>query len=179
MALKLKSIRDKKPEAIVLVGLPASGKSTWAWDFKGGYPVLSVEAHIERLSFEAGISFAEGIETFSRAGVAAFKQDIDKFIAERKPFIWDQANLTRSERDAIYRLLSPTHSVTYVCFFVPVEECVRRAGQRANDGGLPVEESRIRKLAAIADFPTPRSGERYDRIVRLEHPAWKKTVVRG
>lgn len=179
MALKLKSIRDKKPEAIVLVGLPASGKSTWAWDFKGGYPVLSAEAHIGRLSFEEGISFAEGVERFSRAGFAAFKQDVDRFIADKKPFIWDHANLTRSERDAIYRLLSPTHSVTYVCFFVPLDECIRRAGQRANDGGPQVEESSIRKLAAIAEFPTPRSGERYDRIVRLEHPAWKKTVVRG
>ncbi len=177
MGLKLKSIREKKPEAIVLVGLPGSGKSTWAWDFKGGYPVLSTDAHIERMSYDAGLSYAEGFDKFYRMAVAAFKQDIDRFRDEKKPFIWDQVNLTRAERDVIYRLLSPTHSVTYVCFFVPLEECLRRVSERARDGGDAVDEARIRKLASIAEFPSTRSGERYDRIVRLKHPGWKSKAT--
>ncbi len=172
MAIKLKSIRENKPEALVLVGLPGSGKSTWAWDFKGGYPVLSIDSHIERMAYEKDMEYAQALKTFFPQATQAFKEDVLTFCRAKQSFIWDQSNLTREGRELIYKMLSPTHKVTYVCFFVPVEECIRRIERRVAAGGVPIDPVLIRKLAYRCEFPSSKSGEKYDRIVQLKHPAW-------
>jgi len=183
MAIKLKSIRESKPEALVLVGLPGSGKSTWAWDHKGGYTVLSADSHIERIAYEKGIGYEKASKDFFPQALELFKQDVMTVCRARQSFIWDQSNLTRKGREQIYKLLSPTHKVTYVCFFVPVDECIARIGRRVEAGGVSVDPALVYKLSQLCEFPTAKSGEKFDRIVQLKHAAWgtiraRKTAAR-
>ncbi len=172
MAIKLKSIRESKPEVLVLVGLPGSGKSTWAWDHKGGYPVLSTDSHIERIAYEKGMEYGQALRDFFPQAVELFKQDIKTVCRARQSFIWDQSNLTRAGREYVYKMLSPTHKVTYVCFLVPVDECIKRIERRVTAGGVAVDPAVVYKLAHRCEFPVAKSGEKFDRIVQLKHPAW-------
>lgn len=175
MALSLKSIREKRPEAIVLVGLPGSGKSTWAKSFKGGsYPVFSTDTHIERLAREHKTTYVRAYDRFGGDAQQLVKRDIAACCRAKTSFIWDQTNETRRKREAMYKALSKTHSVVYVCFLVPIDVCVKHSNKHIRKRGKLVGERTIKNLAALIEFPTRSSGEPFDRIVRIKHPAWGK-----
>lgn len=161
-----------KPTAFVLVGLPASGKSHWAHNHPEKYPVASTDAFIERVAAEQGRSYGDVFREAFPQAQAAMKAQVEAFIAARQPFIWDQTNLTCKEREAIYRLLHPTHEVVYVCFLVPLEVCLKRFDERERDGGAAIDRQRVVDLAKIAVFPD--TDEPHDKIVRLKHPEWKE-----
>ena len=175
MAITLKSIheRPKNGEAIVLVGLPGSGKSTWAANFKYGYPVLSSDRHIEELALRDKIDYAESFRRNYKEAIRLFRGEVEKFRHTRESFIWDQMNATRAEREIIYKILSPTHKVTYVCFLTPFEECLRRLDMRKRDMGPMAEEKFLRRMADNIEYPQSGSGEPFDHLVRITHPDWR------
>lgn len=161
----------EKCEALVLVGLPGSGKSTWARRHPENYDIASTDDLILDFARTSGRSYEECFGEFYPRAVAMMKDKVEDFIRERKPFIWDQTNLSREERSAIYRLLQPTHRVVFVAFLVPLDVCLERNRKRKADRGQSISEDRIRMLAETATFPD--DTEPFDRIVRFAHPQWK------
>ncbi len=161
---------DKKPAAYVLVGLPGSGKSTWAAAHPEKLPVASTDSFIESHAAEHGLDYAEAFKTAYPQAVQAMKQTVEGYIAARTPFIWDQTNLVPQERQQIYNILHPTHRVIYVVFMVPLDVCLRRHAERPRKGGRVVDEKRIAMLARDTVFP--RSQDPHDEIIRIVHPEW-------
>lgn len=163
--------KDDKPIAYVLVGLPGSGKSSWAEGHPDKLPIASTDAFIEKFAKKKKISYAEAFETEYQKAVEDIKKQVAKFTKKPVPFIWDQINLKREERKAIHKRLEDTHRVVYVCFMIPLSECLRRHETRARDGGNIVDAARIKKLASITVFPEP-GEEPFYKLITLKHPDW-------
>ncbi len=163
--------KDRKPEAFVMVGLPGSGKTTWIQDNLGQYDIACSDDFVKERAQKEGITYAEALKKHHKTTSAMMKERVAALIAARKPFIWDQVNLFRKERQAIYKLLSPTHKVVFVCFLVPFDICMKRNLERGNKTGQLISENRMKLLARKATFPNKE--EPCDRIIHVTHPDWK------
>ncbi len=163
-----------KPPALVLVGLPGSGKSTWAMGHPKKLPIASTDSFLEEFARKEKLSYAEAFKKYYTKTIPMMKKRVGELVADNKPFIWDQTNLTYAERDRIYGILNKTHEVIFVCFLVPLDVCLRNymKRQKERDGGDVVDEKRIRQLAKETRFP--RKGDKCDKIVNIIHPEWKK-----
>ncbi len=162
--------QDLKPTAFVLVGVPCSGKTYWAQNHPEKFEIASTDAYIERVAVEQSESYGDVFADAFPLAQRKMKEQVRGLIEARKPFIWDQINISRKEREGIYRLLHPTHKVTYVCFLVPIGICLERFEKRGRDGGNAVNPQRIINLAKKTAFPD--KTEPHDEIVRLVHPKW-------
>jgi len=163
--------KKHKPEALVLVGMPGSGKSMWARHHPKRYEIASSDEFIREYAAAQGRDYTEVFREFSPRALVMMKEKVERLIAEGKPFIWDQTNLTKKERAGIYRLLHKTHRVVFVAFLVPAGVCRTRNKKRGDEKGQRIERDHFMKLAQAATFPS--EDEPHDRIVRIIHPAWK------
>lgn len=152
-----------RPSAYVLVGLPGSGKSTWALQHPRQLPIASTDQFIEDHAEQKGINYAQAFKEFYLTSCRLMKDRVDQFIKEKTSFIWDQINLHKKEREGIYDLLHPTHDVVFVCFMTPLETCLIRHAQRSRDAKGVVDEERIRLIARNASFPD--ASERCEGII--------------
>jgi predicted kinase len=161
-----------KPIAYVLVGLPGSGKSTWAAAHPERLPIASTDAFIEAYAARQQVSYAEAFRQFEAQAKLLFKQRLNELIASNAAFIWDQTNITARKRRAVYNKLSPTHRVIFVCFCVPIEVCIARVEARQRQAGEVINRNLIKLWSAMVTFPVP--GEPADGIIPIIHPAFAK-----
>lgn len=123
------------------IGLPGSGKSTWAaaWADRTGGVVLSADGRRQRDRMRAHGQLRAELPGLLRAGAHV---------------LIDATHTDRASRDrwlaaaATYR--SPVHAVW---FDAPLTECVRRQSTRAWDQAVPVDV--IVEMARRRRFPTP------------------------
>lgn len=168
--------RRAKPIAYVLVGLPGSGKSTWAAEHPERLPVASTDAFVESYAAENGLTYAEAFrQHFARAKIA-FKQRLRELIAGNTSFIWDQPNISSRKRLAVYNKLHPTHRVVFVCFCVPIEICMARVEERERQAGEYINRDLIKYWSTLTTFPD--RGEPADGIIPIIHPAFFKDARR-
>lgn len=161
-----------KPIAYVLVGLPGSGKSTWAASHPERLPIASTDAFIEAYAAENHLSYAEAFKQHESQAKQLLKRRLNELIAAKSPFIWDQTNITARKRRAVYSKLHPTHRVIYVCFCVPVEICIARVEERERQAGEVINRKLIKLWSSMVTFPEP--GEPADGIIPIIHPAFLK-----
>ena len=110
-----------KPRVIVLVGLPGSGKSTWAARRK--LPVLASDA------MRAALADNETDQSIHKRVLAALRYLVRQRVAIGRPVtVVDATHLTRWERRPYFRLKGCTLEAVF--FDVPIEECQRRNAAR-------------------------------------------------
>lgn len=163
---------DRKPIAYVLVGLPGSGKSTWAAAHPERLPIASTDEFIEAYAAQNRLGYAEAFKQYQHQAKLLLKRRLNELIAAKASFIWDQTNITARKRRAIYNKLHPTHRVVYVCFCVPVEICIARVEQRERKAGEVINRELIKQWSSMVTFPEP--GEPADGIMPIIHPAFLK-----
>lgn len=164
--------RDTRPVAYVLVGLPGSGKSTWAAAHPEGLAIASTDAYIEAYASEHGLSYAEAFRQYHPQAKQLLKQRLNELIAARQPFIWDQTNITARKRRAVYNKLHASHRVIFVCFCVPIDVCIERAQNRPRMAGEVINPELIRLWSSMLTFPEP--GEPSDGIIPIIHPEFRR-----
>lgn len=133
-----------KPVCFVMVGLPGSGKSTWARRTK--LPMASSDAHIERMCKLESISYSEGFIRFYSDAVKQMNEEVKELISSESPFVWDQTNLTKKKRRKILSALNEKYYAVAVVLDAPVEQCVRRR-KEGNFDHKEVAERIIRDMA--------------------------------
>ncbi len=161
---------EVKPVAYVLVGLPGSGKSTWAAAHPEGLPIASTDAFIEAYAAEQRLNYAEAFKQHEAQAKILLKQHLNQLIASKASFIWDQTNITARKRRAVYNKLHATHKVIFVCFCVPIEVCIARVEERERQAGEVINRNQIKLWASMVTFPDP--GEPADGIIPIIHPSF-------
>ncbi len=161
-----------KPVAYVLVGLPGSGKSTWAAAHPEQLPIASTDEFIENHASRQQISYAEAFRQYNVQAKLLLKERLRALIDQKASFIWDQTNITVRKRRAIYDKLHPTHRVVFVCFCVPIEVCMARAEARERRANEFINRKLIELWSSMTTFPT--ADEPNDGIIPIIHPSLRQ-----
>lgn len=130
----------------VTVGLPRSGKTTWAR--QQGFPIVNPDSI--RLALH-GQRFAAPAEPFVWA--IAFLMIEALFLAGHHTVIVDGCHTTEKRRAPYLTRFGETADVRFENFAAPREECIARARAIGDEEIIPV----IERMAAYADFFPPEA----------------------
>lgn len=153
-------MQSKRPSCHVMVGLPYSGKSTYAEQI--GDTVLSTDAIIERLCAGKGMSYGEGFEKYIDEATKFFNQQVDTCIQGGISFVWDQTNLSKKKRAGIISRLRRTHDVICVQV-IPSPETF--AANQAKRTDKVIAKSILKRMEATYDQPDLSEG--FLRLVKV------------
>ena len=146
---------------ILPIGLPGSGKSTWARDFvlrsKAPVTVVSTDALVDAAAAEAGITYEEawaaldGRKLERRARRTAWEA-----IGRGEDVIVDRTNLRRRTRGRFLRLVScEGWAREAVVFAPPCSRLLRQLEGRAATGGKRIGLRVMLEMAAAYEPPEP------------------------
>jgi predicted kinase len=145
----------EKPRVILLIGLPGSGKSTWA---EGKNGVLSSDALRELLIDDPDN------QTIHALVFRVLRDLLKRRLELQRPVTFiDATNLTPRERAPYFKLAAAFHAEVDAVFFdVPADLCIKRNGSRTR----VVPADVIRKMAARLIPPTRSEGFSRITVVR-------------
>jgi protein phosphatase len=147
----------------ILIGLPGSGKSSWARENCSRLDAVVVGSDEIRREFRAsgGDFFHDDIVFAELEGRAR------SFLTAGQSVIIDATHLARRYRTYTLELSSDTHAERVAIWFdVPLETCLRRNAGRSNRtfGDQPVPAENVRELD---DLFQPPGDDEFDEVVRL------------
>ena len=112
-----------KPVCIVMVGLPATGKSTRANELSAADLdafVYSTDKFIEDAAKHFGVTYDEAFEDNIRSATANNEIWLKEAIAKKANIIWDQTNLgVKKRRKIINRMKQVGYQVQCICILPP------------------------------------------------------------
>jgi len=97
-----------KPLAIILVGLPGSGKTTFREEqvkLNPEYKVVSSDDFIEKVAEDTNKRYSDCFANNIKKAEEAMYEQVDIYTFEEHSFIWDQTNLTKKKRKKIFELI--------------------------------------------------------------------------
>ena len=156
-------MKDIRPTAYILVGVPGSGKSTWArsqrWFDECAY--ISTDEHVEAYAKGLGKTYSEVFEEYMPHAIIAMCRDANEAEAVSADIIWDQNSTTRVSRARKFRML-PNYKMIAVVFPTPDEdELARRLASRP---GKEIPLGVVRSM--IENWEEPTMEEGFDEIWR-------------
>lgn len=164
--MKMQSLRgdlNNRPELIVLVGVPGSGKSTWTERFTGSsqksYNVVSSDAVIDQVAAEKGISYTEAYASSIGYATAKTKQNLREAFERGDNIIYDRTNLSRkSRRGLLDRAKQFGYKAIAVVFNTEDKEVERRLKVRAETTGKFIPPAVMKDMYAKWESPTREEG---------------------
>lgn len=113
-----------QPVFTMLVGLPGSGKSTYAAGIEGDFTYLSTDALVEARAAELGLTYNDVWSDYIGEATRIIHEDFRAAVKDRRDIVWDQTNLTPKKRR---RVLSQLPGVYLkVCRVITVHEEIRQ-----------------------------------------------------
>lgn len=154
---------DAKPVAVMLVGLPGSGKSTWTNSITTGplrdAVLISTDNHIESSATSVGKTYGEVFKDQIGPATEQMKAQLNAAIAEKKNIVWDQTNLTvKSRKPKIQQLTQAGYEVIAVTFELDAEELMFRQQKRRADTGKFIPMHIVDSMKASYEKPTTAEG---------------------
>ena len=110
------------PTMYILIGVPASGKSTWVEKNKGDALVISSDNLIEAYAADHGMTYNEVFKEQIKIATAVVKTEAQKAFAADQDVIWDQTNITKKSRASKLAMVPEHYRKTAVFFATPLEE---------------------------------------------------------
>lgn len=110
-----------EPICYVMVGLPATGKSTL---IKGMYKpdtwIYSTDMYIESMAEDNGITYNEAFESNIKAATEFNETKLNTMMGLQKDIIWDQTNLgVKKRKKIINRMKQAGYQVRCECIMPP------------------------------------------------------------
>ena len=111
------------PTCIVMVGLPAAGKSTRVGALTAVNPelfVYSTDNHIEQCAKQNGWTYDRAFAEFIESATKHMNEQINIAIRSRQDIVWDQTNLSAKKRAKIVnRMRQAGYRVECECILLP------------------------------------------------------------
>lgn len=116
-----------KPRMYMLIGLPGSGKTTWAMANNMIGQIISSDAVIDAVAVAANKTYNSVFWDIIDPATKILQANIELTSYLNQPFILDQTNLTKKSRKSKMALLRNPYDVEAVYFDVALEDCIKRA----------------------------------------------------
>ncbi len=113
------------PKAIILCGVPTSGKSTWV-NFNPGYTLISSDDIIETYAKLRKSSYNEVFDDFIDSAIKIMLEHLKCSVNENKNIICDQTHLTIKSRKRKLRLIPDHYEKIAVYFEINKDEMFKR-----------------------------------------------------
>ena len=150
-----------KPDAIMLIGLPGAGKSTWAEPYlaRPNTKLISSDAFIEATAKALGKTYGDIFKSTIGAATKFMENSLNDAIQNGMNIIWDQTNLSAKSRHAkLERLLKAGYNVTAVSFELDTAELERRRLKREIETGKSIPPSVLESMGKTYVRPTRVEG---------------------
>jgi predicted kinase len=155
------------PEAIFLVGIPCSGKSTYVEKLKKmkyweNAVVLSTDAYIEKEAQRMGLTYNQIFDDVIGDATRELELQLNMAKDKGKNIIWDQTNLSvKSRRKKLLKI--PSFYARGVIYFeISLEEALERNNHRE---GKFIPESILKRMYHQLEIPT--KNEDFDYVERV------------
>ncbi len=116
----------------VLVGIPASGKSTWVKNqvWAKNCVVVSTDEFVEDYAKECGQTYSEVFEDYMPTAVRLMTEKVIRAREAGKDIIWDQTSCTVETRAKKIRMLPDYYKIAVVFKIPDMEELMIRLSSR-------------------------------------------------
>jgi predicted kinase len=157
------------PKCTILVGVPASGKSTWHRIKFGDYStnVASTDKIIETVASSYGMTYDEGFKELIQFAEKIMWRQITAYLMRGSDFIIDRTNLSaKSRAKFIQKLKLHRYEIEAVVFpevgseALSKEEWKRRLNSRA---GKTIPQEALDRM--INSYEIPLKSEGFDNII--------------
>jgi predicted kinase len=154
---------EKIMQAKILIGIPGTGKSTYA-DKQKDFTIISRDAIIEKFAKENNLTYTEAFGKINQAHVDEwFWADLINACQNRKDIIIDRTNTSKKvRRGLISGLVEYRYTIEAVVFVVPEPELKKRLQDRAQKTGKFIPDHVLKNMAA--KYETPSKEEGFDKI---------------
>lgn len=143
----------------MLIGVPASGKSTWRAAHGGDADVISTDDIIEQTAQASGRTYNEAFKENIKFATEIANSRAKHAFATGNDVIWDQTNLTPKSRKPKLDMVPDEYEKIAVVFLTPDEEEWKR---RLDRPGKSIPAHILMGMASTMQFPDPEEG--FDRI---------------
>ena len=145
------------PKCYQLVGVPASGKSTWVsdqeWSTYCAY--ISTDLYVDIYARSVGKTYSEVFAGYMPTAIELMMKDVRAAEKEGRDIIWDQTSTTLASRRRKFNSL-PTYEHIAVVFKTPEhKELMRRLMSRP---GKDIPDHVIYSMIGTWEEPTKEEG---------------------
>jgi predicted kinase len=147
------------PKCYQLIGVPGSGKSTWAseQDWAGACAYISTDVYVEEFAKNAGKTYSEVFNDVMSECVDYMTGDIINARKEGKDIIWDQTSTTVKSRKKKFNML-PNYEHIAVVFRTPEKVELDRRLQSRYDSGKIIPANVVENMIGSWEEPTVEEG---------------------
>lgn len=145
------------PKLYVLVGVPASGKSTWIKDQEWAKDcvVVSTDEFVEDYARECGSTYSEVFEDYMPTAINLMAEKVIRAREAGKDIIWDQTSTTVNSRKRKFNMLPKYHAIAVVFKTPEKDELKRRLESRP---GKNIPEKVMNQMINQYVEPTEEEG---------------------
>jgi len=147
----------------VMVGVPASGKSTWIENQKWAkdIPIVSTDRFVEEYAEKQGKTYSEVFEEYMPIAVKLMANQVLICQANKKDLIWDQTSTTIATRAKKIRMLPEYYKIAVVFKTPETAELQKRLASRP---GKNIPWDVVSKMAQQLEAEPPQLDEGFDEI---------------
>jgi predicted kinase len=157
---------DKHPTVYMLVGLPASGKSTYYNTHFKNLTLVSTDAHIEKHAALVGKTYGEVFKDKIAEAEALMNKNIKTLVAEKKSFVWDQTNMNVKNRARKLAMIPKDYDKVAIAFEIPESVREQRDKLRVQKDGKFIPKHIIDSMRKSYERPTVEEGFTSVKIVK-------------
>lgn len=150
--------RSVRPLYVMLIGLPASGKTTLCRDIQTAYPdknwhVVSTDDYLEAKAAQRGVTYNEVFQELIDDATKDINADRAAALAAGRNILHDQTNLTAKSRGKKMSSVPKTYCTTGLMVKAPPEE---RASRLVSRLGKVISPDVDQKMAASFEEPSAK-----------------------
>ena len=143
------------PKLYMLIGVPASGKSTWRAEHAGDAAVISTDDIIEQTAAASGRTYNEAFKENIKFATEIANARAKHAFATGEDVVHDQTNLTVKSRKSKLAMVPEHYEKIAVVFLTPDEAEWQR---RLDRPGKSIPQNILMGMRDSMQFPDPEEG---------------------
>lgn len=135
-----------RPTCILLVGVPGSGKSTYAQNYIPDYPKQAI--HLSSDSIRAELYGNESIQGNPAEVFSLMQKRAVEALNNGYDVLYDATNITRKDRACIISICPKFAKIEAHIIWAPIDECIKRDSCRDRTVGKEVIDRMLKRFQA-------------------------------